>query len=101
MTTAAEPRTVVEAPADPVVRRRCVLVVHGVGEQRKSDTLLFIGSPLVDWVMRWARLFYDRPAAQIGRVELSFVPFDVGVGDTPPIAVLDLPEAPHGFGILA
>src|ERR1041384_7417533 len=33
--------------------RRAVLIVHGVGEQRKSDTLLYIGSPIVSWVMRW------------------------------------------------
>jgi hypothetical protein len=72
-------------------RRRCVLIVHGVGEQKKSDTLLFIGSPLVDWVLRWARQFYGRSAAQVGPVELSFVPFDVGDGDRPPYALLDLP----------
>jgi hypothetical protein len=40
--------------ADP--ERRCVLIVHGVGEQRKSDTLLYVGSPLFDWAMRCARL---------------------------------------------
>jgi hypothetical protein len=76
----------------PALQRRCVLVVHGVGEQRKSDTLLYIGSPLFDWVMRWAQLYYGRPAAQVERVELSFVPYDVGAGDTPPLAVLRLPE---------
>ncbi|MBV9602776.1 MAG: hypothetical protein JOZ87_38790 [Chloroflexi bacterium] len=93
MTTRAEPATALDATAaDPVLQRRCVLIVHGVGEQRKSDTLLYIGSPLVNWVMRWARLFYNRPAASVGRVELSFVPFDVGAGDTPPFAVLDLPD---------
>lgn len=36
--------------------RRCVLIVHGVEEQRKSETLLYIASPLVAWVQRWARL---------------------------------------------
>ncbi|MBV9895921.1 MAG: hypothetical protein JO020_17305 [Chloroflexi bacterium] len=72
--------------------RRCVLVVHGVGQQRKSDTLLYIGSPLVAWVQRWAQLFYGRPAAEVGRVELSFVPFDVGQGDQPPLAILRLPD---------
>ena len=81
-----------QASPEPQVQRRCVLIVHGVGEQRKSNTLLYIGSPLFDWVMRWSRLFYDRAAAQVGRVELSFVPYDVGVGDSPPLAVLDLPE---------
>jgi len=73
-------------------QRRCVLMVHGVGEQQKSSTLLGIGSPLVDWILRWARLFYQRPAAQVGRVELSFVPFDIGSGDKPPYAVLELPD---------
>lgn len=84
--------SVTGAASGPAVRRRCVLIVHGVGEQRKSDTLLYIGSPLFDWVMRWAQLYYQRPAAQVGRVELSFVPFDVGAGDKPPFAVLRLPE---------
>jgi hypothetical protein len=74
------------------LQRRCVLIVHGVGEQRKSDTLLYIGSPLFEWVMRWARLYYDRPAAHVGRVDLSFVPYDVGAGDTPAFAVLELPQ---------
>src|SRR5579864_1713296 len=72
--------------------RRAVLIVHGVGEQRKSDTMLYIASPIVSWIMRWAQLFYGRPAVQLGRVELSFVPFDVGDGDQPPTAVLNLPD---------
>ncbi len=81
-----------QATTDTQVQRRCVLIVHGVGEQRKSDTLLYIGSPLFDWVMRWARLYYGRPAAHVGRVDLSFVPYDVGAGDTPAYAVLELPD---------
>jgi len=84
--------TVAGATASAGALRRCVLLVHGVGGQRKSDTLLYVGSPLFDWVMRWAQLFYHRPAAQVGRVELSFVPYDVGAGDKPPLAVLRLPD---------
>jgi hypothetical protein len=69
-----------------------VLIVHGVGEQRKSDTLLYIGSPQLNWLQRWVCLFYGRPAAQVGRVELSFVPYDVGTADQTPLAILHLPE---------
>jgi hypothetical protein len=36
-------------------------------------------------------------AAQVGRVELSFVPYDVGFGDTPPFAVLELPDQEWHF----
>lgn len=71
-----------------------MLIVHGVGEQKKSATLLAMGSPLVDWVMRWARIFApdasEHVPAQLGRVELSFVPYDVGGDDRPPIARLDV-----------
>jgi hypothetical protein len=74
-------------------QRRCVLIVHGVGEQKKSDTLLYIGSPQVNWILRWARLFYgDDSTTKVGRVELSFVPYDVGEGDKPPYALLELPD---------
>ena len=69
-----------------------MLVVHGVGEQRKSDTLLYIGSPQLNWVLRWVNLFYGRPAAEVGRVELSFVPYDVGTADQTPLAILRLPD---------
>lgn len=71
-----------------------MLIVHGVGEQKKSATLLSIGSPLVDWVTRWARIFAPDPServpAQLGRVELSFVPYDPGGDDCPPIARLEV-----------
>jgi hypothetical protein len=74
-------------------QRRCVLIVHGVGEQKKSDTLLYIGSPQVDWILRWARLFYGAGSTtRVGEVELSFVPYDVGEGDKPPYAMLELPD---------
>jgi len=43
------------ASRESVPQKRCVLIVHGVGEQRKSDTLLYIGSPLLAWVSRWAQ----------------------------------------------
>jgi hypothetical protein len=92
VSTLAEPAAPSQPAPDTVQKRRCVLIVHGVGEQRKSDTLLFIGSPLFDWVMRWARLYYGRPAAHVGRVELSFVPYDSGASDTPSFAVLELPD---------
>src|SRR5579871_3016442 len=92
MTSVAEPTPArVDAQAQQV-QRRCVLIVHGVGEQRKSDTLLYIGSPLFDWVTRWTSLYYGQPAAHVGRVDLSFVPYDVGAGDTPSFAVLELPD---------
>ena len=44
------------------------------------------------WVLRWVNLFYGRPAAEVGRVELSFVPYDVGTADQTPLAILRLPD---------
>jgi hypothetical protein len=80
------------AQAGAAKQPRCVLIVHGVGEQKKSDTLLYIGSPLVGWILEWARAFYTELRTQVGPVELSFVPYDVGAGDTPAYGVLELPD---------
>ena len=77
--------------------RRCVLIVHGVGMQKKSDTLLYIGSPLVDWVLSWASKFYGKMTAEVGSVVLSFAPFDVGAGDTPAYARLAFGEQEWHF----
>ncbi|MDQ3811613.1 MAG: hypothetical protein M3336_15135 [Chloroflexota bacterium] len=82
----------VDEHALSVRERRCVLFVHGIGEQRKSETLLWMGSPLVDWVLKWSRAFYGPGRAAVGRVELSFTPFDQGMLDKPPIAILNLPD---------
>src|SRR5262245_7034009 len=38
--------------------KRAVLFVHGVGEQHKSGSLLWMGSSVVDWVLRWCATFY-------------------------------------------
>jgi hypothetical protein len=69
-----------------------VLFVHGVGEQHRSQTLLWIGSALVEWVLGWSRTFYSGQQPSVGRVELSFNPFDAAGRDTLPFAVLHLPD---------
>jgi hypothetical protein len=81
---------VLETDAEPEVATRCVLFVHGVGEQRKSETLLYMGSPLTDWVLRWGSE-YSGSTSNVGRVELSFAPYDVGQGDQAAYAVVNLP----------
>ena len=68
---------------------RGVLFVHGVGDQRKSDTLLDQGDPLFGWLWRWFRAFGS--TVRVGRVELSFAPVDVGPADVPPWGRLELP----------
>ena len=68
---------------------RGVLFVHGVGDQRKSDTLLDQGNPLFGWLWRWFRAFGS--TVRVGRVELSFAPVDVGPADVPPWGRLELP----------
>ena len=42
--------------------RHGVLFVHGLGEQRQSETLLWFGSPLVDWLSRWYQAQDPPPA---------------------------------------
>jgi hypothetical protein len=86
-------QTTTDAAQSGVAKQsRCVLIVHGVGEQKKSDTLLYIGSPLVAWVLEWARAYYTELRTLVGPVELSFVPYDVGAGDTPAYGLLELPD---------
>ena len=69
--------------------RRGVVFVHGVGDQRKSDTLIDFGEPLLDWLVRW---YADRgePAPRVGRVELSFATTDIGAGDSLPRATVEV-----------
>jgi hypothetical protein len=78
--------------ASPPKQRRCVLFVHGVGEQQKSQTLLWMGSSLVNWVLRWCATFYPGQHPNVGRTELSFNPFDARRRDSPACTVLHLPD---------
>ena len=73
-------------------RNRGIVVVHGVGEQRKSDTLLDIGDPLFDWLQRWFAAFEPARPIRVGRTELSFAPVDVGQADLPPWSRFELPH---------
>ena len=70
---------------------RGIVVVHGVGEQRKSDTVLDIGDPVFDWLQRWYAAFDPSGAIRVGRTELSFAPVDVGQADRPPWSRFELP----------
>lgn len=70
--------------------RHGVVFVHGVGSQRKSETLLQMGQPLLDWLARWDEA---RGAARprVQATELSFAPVDVGgPDDILPHATLDV-----------
>jgi hypothetical protein len=73
-------------------RNRGILVVHGVGEQRKSDTVLDIGDPLFDWLQRWYAGFAPAEPIRVGRTELSFAPVDAGQADRPPSSRFELPH---------
>ncbi len=44
-----------------------VLFVHGIGEQKRGDTLLQFGEPVADWINRW--LDGDRLKQQLGYAE--------------------------------
>ena len=73
-------------------RNRGIVVIHGVGEQRKSDTILDIGDPLFDWLQRWYTAFDPVDPIRIGRTELSFAPIDIGQADRPPWSRFELPD---------
>jgi hypothetical protein len=77
------------------IRRHGVVFVHGVGDQRKSDTLLDFGKPLLEWLKGWyaAR---GAPAPQVSNVRLAFSPVDVGDGDPLPRGVVHLPARGAG-----
>src|SRR5262245_59833918 len=64
--------------------QRGVVFVHGVGGQRKSDTLLDLGDPLYGWLERWYAAFDNGTGVRVGRTELSLAPVDVGPSDQPP-----------------
>jgi hypothetical protein len=88
------PRVADTTPTDPATNRRNrgVIVVHGVGEQRKSDTVLDIGDPLFDWLQRWYTAFDPADPMRVGRTELGFAPIDVGQADRPPWSRFELPH---------
>ena len=70
---------------------RGIVVVHGVGEQHKSDTILDIGDPLFDWLQRWYAAFDPGRPIRVGRTELGFAPVDVGQADRPSWGRFELP----------
>jgi hypothetical protein len=88
----AEGQAAVDGTETPRKARRCVLFVHGVGEQHKSHTLLWMGSSLVEWVLRWCATFYPGQHPSVGRTELSFNPYDARSRDSLPCTVLHLPD---------
>lgn len=78
--------------------RKGIVVVHGVGTQRQSDTLLDIGQPLLDWVHRWSTASGYHP--RFARGHLGFAPVDEGIETDPPHVALDV-VAPTGTPILS
>src|SRR2546423_12112712 len=68
--------------ARPAGVRRGVVFVHGVGDQRQSDTLLDFGGPLFDWLQRWYAS-RDEPGPTLSEVQLRFKPVDDGGPDEP------------------
>jgi len=77
---------------DALKEKRAVLFVHGVGEQHKSQSILWMGTSLVNWVLQWCATFYTDQKAHVGRVELSFAPTDARGRDSLDLAVLHLPD---------
>jgi hypothetical protein len=82
----------VPAPSAETVAKHGIVVVHGAGAPRKSDTLLDLGDPLFGWLQRWYAAFESRAPARVGRTELSFAPVDVGQADRPPWTRFELPS---------
>lgn len=72
--------------------RHGVVFVHGVGDQRKSDTLLDMGEPLVHWLARWYRARECPTPLEFRQVVLSFAPTDLGDADSLPRATVYLPD---------
>jgi hypothetical protein len=81
----------VEDWEDTGAGRHGVLFVHGLGQQPQSDTLLWFGRPLVDWLMRWHQA-RGEPAPVVESVTLGFWPFDPGEFFFQPRARLRLPR---------
>ena len=48
-----------------------VLFVHGMGEQKRADTLVQFGEALQRWLERWLPATDGRPSVRITRAELS------------------------------
>ncbi len=70
MATSADPERQRSAePAAPATKG--VVLVHGIGDQRQSDTLLDIGEPLFDWLARWHEAS-GAAGPRLGRAELHF-----------------------------
>lgn len=69
-----------------------VLLVHGIGEQRRAATLLAIGEPLYRWLFRWFGAGGDargQPVAMVRSVRSALRP----AGDEPAHAELEIEVA--------
>ena len=69
--------------------RHGVVFVHGVGEQRKSDTLLDFGGPVLRFLQRWHQA-REATGPVLQAVNLSFAPVDVGRTDEQSAALLNV-----------
>jgi hypothetical protein len=90
--SAARPDAASLVAAGGPAARHGVVFVHGVGEQRKSDTLLDFGGPLVSFLQRWHQARQE-PEPLIQAVDLSFAPVDVGRTDQQSCALLQVGRA--------
>ena len=69
----AEPEMLSESDsrATPAERPLGVLFVHGIGDQKRGDTLPWAGDPLCNWLSRWASQDQDTPQSQAAKPRLS------------------------------
>lgn len=71
--------------------RKGILVVHGIGSQPESDTLLLIGAPLLRWIKR-ASVKHGY-AVNYEETHLRFRPTDDGQGGAPAHTTLTMTPA--------
>jgi hypothetical protein len=62
-TAASEPRKSASGPLGRTDEVRCeigILLVHGIGQQSPTQTLIEWGEPILDWLSRWMAMIAGR-----------------------------------------
>src|ERR1700750_3160281 len=73
---------------DVVARDLGILFVHGIGQQRRGETLVEFGEPLAEWLRRWKN--HDKRGNPVIRWD-----------DARLVPALETPDAPpHASGTL-